>query len=97
MTTIRNKILEILNYPLEKKIVVVLSHKNMEIIGIRGKIKEESKNMICIYSELDDRETKEIWISKADGIFLFKPNIKIDGSLLLGKHKTRAKRRLKSW
>lgn len=75
--------------------IKVIEHPDPTVIGIKGTIIEESKNMLKI--ESDDRV---IQISKSHAKFGFVFNgqkLVVSGDLLIGLAKQRSKRKHKNW
>ncbi len=86
---------EILNNPLNNRVITIVNHSDPGLIGLSGVVLKESKNIIFIKTN-----HKTLMVEKKSGEFLFKINklnIKIHGSLLVNLPKYRKKRKLNRW
>ena len=90
---IKNKIL---NQSLIDFSVSIDQHSDSGLVGISGKICSESKNLLVLEITAD----KLISVAKSTGIFLFNIDdleISINGDLLVGNQKSRAKKKYRNW
>lgn len=90
---IRNKIL---NRSLVDLMTTIYQHSDPNLIGLSGRISEESKNMLI----LETTENKLLSVTKSLGVFKFNledMEIKIEGEQLVGNQKSRAKKKFRNW
>lgn len=90
---IRNKIL---NRSLVDLMTTIYQHSDPNLIGLSGRISEESKNMLI----LETTENKLLSVTKSLGVFKFNledMEIKIKGEQLVGNQKSRAKKKFRNW
>jgi ribonuclease P protein subunit POP4 len=90
---IRNKIL---NRSLIDLMTTIDQHSDPNLIGLSGRISEESKNMLI----LETTENKLLSVTKSLGVFKFNledMEIKIKGEQLVGNQKSRAKKKFRNW
>ncbi len=90
---IRNKIL---NRSLVDLTTTIDVHSDPKLVGLTGRISEESKNMLI----LETTENKLLSVTKSLGVFKFNLEdieIKIKGEQLIGNQKSRAKKKFRNW
>lgn len=90
---IRNKIL---NRSLVDLMITIDLHSDPSLVGLSGRISEESKNMLILVTT----ENKSLSVTKSHGIFKFNledMEIKIKGEQLVGNQKSRAKKKFRNW
>lgn len=76
--------------------VEVIESKNKKNIGIKGKVIDETKNMLVI----ERNDGKEVKLIKDQNIFCFilgDTKVKIDGKLLVGRPEERIRKKFKRW
>ncbi len=82
---------EIVRYELIGLKVEIVNSKNKSLIGIRGTIINETKNMLTI--ELDNKKIKKIIKDQATLNLKFKNHIvQVNGQLLVGRPEERIKK-----
>jgi ribonuclease P protein subunit POP4 len=76
--------------------VIIKESSSRELEGVRGKILEETAQMIRV-----ETEKKTIWISKKNQLFEIElkngSKYLVDGKILLGKPEARIKRKIPNW
>ncbi|XRP97545.1 ribonuclease P protein component 1 [Methanocaldococcus sp. 16A] len=74
--------------------VEIVDAKNKAMIGIKGRVVDETRNTLVIEKE----NGKEVTIPKDIAVFLFELNeckVKVDGRLLIGRPEERLKKKIK--
>jgi len=92
----RKIINSILANPLDNLIISVVEHPNQSLNSLKGKIVNETKNMILLTTD----SNRVISIPKRGGKFIISiKNIKISvsGDLLIGNAKSRSKKKFRKW
>ncbi len=72
--------------------IEIIENKNEQLVGLKGKIIDETKNMIIIKSKEGEKK-----IIKKDSKFKIRideKNILVDGSLIVGRPEKRTKKKL---
>jgi len=76
--------------------IIIRESSSKELVGIKGRILEETAKMIRL-----ETEKKLIWIPKKNQLFEIKlrngSKYLVEGKILLGKPETRIKRKILSW
>ncbi|ADG13297.1 Ribonuclease P, Rpp29 [Methanocaldococcus infernus ME] len=73
--------------------VEIVSSPNKSLVGIKGRVVDETRNMLFI-----ETEKKVVKIPKALAVFLFHLDnckVKVDGRLLIGRPEERLKKKIK--
>ena len=72
--------------------VHVKSHTDKSLVGIKGRVVDETKNMLVIVTD----EGREKWIPKFGGIFVFKlsdtVSVEVRGDAIVGRPEERLKK-----
>ncbi|MCQ6253609.1 ribonuclease P protein component 1 [Methanocaldococcus sp.] len=74
--------------------VTIIDSKNKSMIGIKGKVVDETRNTLIIEKE----NGKEVIIPKDIATFMFELKgckVKVDGRLLIGRPEERLKKKIK--
>jgi ribonuclease P protein subunit POP4 len=74
--------------------VEIVEAKNKAMVGIKGRVIDETRNTLVIEKE----DGKEVRIPKDVAVFLFQLKgckVKVDGRLLIGRPEERLKRKIK--
>ena len=75
--------------------VEIVEAKNKAMVGIKGRVVDETRNTLVIEKE----DGKEVRIPKDVAVFVFQLKgykVKVDGRLLIGRPEERLKRKIKT-
>jgi len=74
----------------------VVESTNKKNIGLRGKVVDETRNMLVI----EKKGNKEVRITKEYNVFVFylgKEKVKIEGKILMARPEDRIKKKFRKW